>query len=205
MKKLIIFIAFLLAASSAYANGMAALHRFISETKTAQADFSQTVLNKDGSVKQQATGTVIFSRPGKFRWTYTTPFKQIIVGDDDKIYLYDVDLAQVTIKHLDPAMGGSPAALLAGDNSMEKYYLLKDAGSHDGLSWLIATPKQKDSAFRQIEMGFDLHSLVEMKILDNFGTATEIKLSQMVRNLKLPANAFKFIPPVGVDVISDHK
>ena len=205
MKKLIIFIAFLFAASNTYATGIEALHRFISDTKTAQADFTQTVLNKDGSVKQQATGTVIFSRPGKFRWTYATPFKQIIVGDDDKIYLYDVDLAQVTIKHLDPAMGGSPAALLAGDNSMEKFYLLKDAGSHDGLSWLIATPKQKDSAFRQIAMGFDQHSLVEMKIYDNFGTTTAIKLSQMARNLKLPADAFKFIPPAGVDVISDHK
>ncbi|MHB1676572.1 MAG: outer membrane lipoprotein chaperone LolA [Sulfuriferula sp.] len=202
---IILFATLLFYAASSYADGIAALQTFIADTQSAQANFSQTVLDKRGLTKQRSTGTMIFSRPGKFRWTYQTPFKQIIVGDGKKIYLYDIDLEQVTIKHYDSTLGSSPAALLAGNNAIEKFYVLKDTGNHDGLTWLSAIPKDPNSAFKQIQMGFDQHTLVEMKILDNFGLTTLLQLSQLKRNPKLPADTFKFIPPAGVDVLSDSK
>jgi outer membrane lipoprotein carrier protein len=205
MKKLSLLAALLLYTASASANGIDALKAFIADTKTAQAEFSQTVLDKNGTAKQQTSGTMAFSRPGKFRWSYRKPFEQIIVGDGNKIYLYDVDLEQVTIKQLGQALGSSPAALLAGDNEIEKFYVLADAGTHDGLTWLTATPKDKDGSFNQIEMGFNEHTLAEMKIRDNFGLTTVLKLSHLERNPKLPASTFKFTPPPGVDVISDSK
>ncbi len=202
---ILLFAVLLVYATAGHADGIAALHAFIADTQTAQANFSQTVLSKQGVAKQQSSGTMKFSRPGKFRWTYLTPFKQIIVGDGKQIYLYDLDLEQVTIKHYDTTLGSSPAALLAGSNAIEKFYALKDIGEHDGLTWLDATPKDPDSTFKYIQLGFDQHTLVEMKILDNFGLTTLLKLSQMERNPKLPADTFKFVPPAGVDVLSDSK
>jgi outer membrane lipoprotein carrier protein len=190
---------------TSFATGVSELKAFISQTKTAQAHFNQVVLDKNGNAKQQTQGTMAFSRPGKFRWSYDKPYEQLIVGDGSKIYLYDVDLSQVTIKKLDQALGSSPAALLAGNNEIEKFYTLTEAGTHDGLTWLTATPKDKDSSFNQIQMGFSHNDLVEMRIHDNFGLTTQLKLSQLVRNPKLPASTFSFTPPAGVDVISDSK
>ncbi|BBP00142.1 outer membrane lipoprotein chaperone LolA [Sulfuriferula nivalis] len=190
---------------TSFATGVSELKAFISQTKTAQAHFNQVVLDKAGNAKQQTQGTMAFSRPGKFRWSYDKPYEQLIVGDGSKIYLYDVDLAQVTIKKLDQALGSSPAALLAGNNEIEKFYTLSEAGTHDGLTWLTATPKDKDSSFSQIQMGFSQSNLMEMRIRDNFGLTTQLKLSQLVRNPKLPASTFSFTPPAGVDVISDNK
>lgn len=190
---------------SSFASGVTELKVFIAQTKTAQAHFNQVVLDKAGNAKQQTQGTMAFSRPGKFRWAYDKPYEQLIVGDGNKIYLYDVDLAQVTIKKLDQALGSSPAALLAGNNEIEKFYTLSEAGTHDGLTWLTATPKDKDSSFSQIQMGFSHSNLMEMRIRDNFGLTTQLKLSQLVRNPKLPASTFSFTPPAGVDVISDSK
>lgn len=204
-KLLLLLLTLLFYATGSQADGIAALHAFIADTHTAQADFSQTVLDKEGKIKQQSAGTMIFSRPGKFRWTYETPFKQIIVGDGKQIYLYDIDLEQVTVKHYDTTLGSSPAALLAGDNAIEKFYVLTDTGNRDGLTWLNAVPKDRDSAFKQIQMGFDRNTLTEMKILDNFGLTTVLKLSRLQRNPKLPAGTFKFVPPAGVDVLSDSK
>jgi len=190
---------------TSFATGISELKSFIAQTKTAQAHFNQVVLDKAGNAKQQTQGTMAFSRPGKFRWSYDKPYEQLIVGDGNKIYLYDVDLAQVTIKKLDQALGSSPAALLAGNNEIEKFYTLSEAGTHDGLTWLTATPKDKDSSFSQIQMGFSHSNLMEMRIRDNFGLTTQLKLSQLVRNPKLPASTFSFTPPAGVDVISDSK
>lgn len=205
MKKISLLAALILYTASASADGMDALRAFITDTKTAQGDFTQTVLDKNGKIKQQTSGTMAFSRPGKFRWSYQKPFEQLIVGDGSKIYLYDTDLAQVTIKIMDQAIGSSPAALLAGNNEIEKFYVLADAGTHDGLTWLTATPRDKEGSFNQIEMGFNQRSLSEMKIRDNFGLTTVLKISHLERNPRLPASTFKFTAPPGVDVISDSK
>lgn len=205
MKKLSLLAALLLYTASAGANGIDALKAFVADTRTAKADFSQTVLDKNGATRQQTSGTMAFSRPGKFRWAYQKPFEQLIVGDGSKIYLYDVDLQQVTIKQLDQALGSSPAALLAGNNEIDKFYMLTDAGTHDGLTWLSATPKDKDGSFNQILMGFNQRTLAEMRIRDNFGLTTVLKISHLERNPKLPPSTFKFTPPPGVDVISDSK
>ena len=205
MNKVLLSLILAVLPATSFATGITELKAFIAQTKTAQAHFTQVVLDKSGNAKQQTQGTMAFSRPGKFRWSYDKPYEQLIIGDGSKIYLYDVDLAQVTIKKLDQALGSSPAALLAGNNEIEKFYILADAGMHDGLNWLTATPKDKDSSFNQIQMGFSQNNLVEMKIRDNFGLTTQLKLSQLVRNPKLPSSTFTFTPPTGVDVISDSK
>jgi outer membrane lipoprotein carrier protein len=197
--------ALLVFSSAASASSIDALKAFVANTQTARANFTQTVMDKSGKVRQQSSGTMAFARPGKFRWVYDKPFEQVIVGDGKKIWLYDADLQQVTIKQLGQALGSSPAALLAGSKDIDKFYTLKDAGKSDGLDWLAATPKDTESTFTGVRMGFADNTLAAMQIKDNFGQTTLLRFNDLARNPRLPASEFSFTPPKGVDVISDQQ
>jgi len=200
----LLFLLFALALGSAVqAGGVDRLQAFIAGAKTAEADFTQTVTDKKGRVTQQASGRMAFARPGKFRWDYSKPYEQVIVGDGSKLWLYDTDLDQVTVKPLGDVIAGTPAALLAGDNAIEKYFSLKDAGQGGGLEWLEATPKNKDTSFERIRMGFKGDVLVQMELFDFFGQRTTLKLSKFARNPSIPASKFKFTPPKGADIIGE--
>jgi outer membrane lipoprotein carrier protein len=187
----------------ALADSLAALKAFIRDVHTAKGTFSQQVMDKEGTVKQQASGTLAFSRPGKFRWVYTKPYEQLIVGDGSKLWLYDKDLDQVTIRKLGDTLGSSPAALLAGSNEIEKYFSLKDLGRQDGIEWLEARPRDRESTFDSVKMGFADNLLTTMELKDNFGQTTVLKFSKLERNPSLNPSEFKFTPPKGVDVLSD--
>jgi outer membrane lipoprotein carrier protein len=193
----------LLLSPAAFAGGVDALKAFISDTKTAKASFSQTVLDQNGRVRQKSEGTLAFSRPGKFRWVYQKPYEQLIVGDGSRLWIYDADLEQVTVRQLGDALGSSPAALLAGSNEIEKFFILKDAGASEGLEWLEARPKDKESTFEAVRMGFAGNNLAAMELKDSFGQTTLLKFSGLVKNPAVNANDFKFTPPKGADVITD--
>ena len=200
----LLFLLFALALTgAAHAGGVERLKAFISGAKTAEADFTQTVADKSGRVTQQASGKMAFARPGKFRWDYSAPYEQVIVGDGVKLWLYDADLEQVTVKSLGDVIAGTPAALLAGDNSIEKYFSLKNAGKARGLEWLEATPKTRDTTFERIRMGFKGDVLVQMELFDFFGQRTTLKLSHFVRNPSIASSRFTFTPPKGADVIGE--
>lgn len=200
--RICLFSVFLFSAS-AFAGGVDALKAFINDTRTAKASFSQTVLDQNGRLRQKSEGTLAFSRPGKFRWVYQKPFEQLIVGDGSKLWIYDADLEQVTVRKLGDALGSSPAALLAGSNEIEKYFTLKDAGESEGLQWLEARPRDKESTFEAVRMGFAGNTLVVMELKDSFGQSTLLKFSGMVKNPAVNANEFKFTPPKNADVITD--
>ncbi len=200
----LLFLLFALAlGSAAHAGGVERLKAFAAGAKTAEADFSQTVTDKNGRVTQQASGRMAFARPGKFRWDYAKPYEQVIVGDGTKLWLYDADLDQVTVRTLGDVIAGTPAALLAGDNAIEKYFALKNAGEADGLEWLEATPKTRDTSFERIRMGFKGDLLMQMELFDTFGQRTLLKFGRMVRNPSIPASRFSFTPPKGADIIGE--
>jgi outer membrane lipoprotein carrier protein len=204
MKYIIVVVMLFFAPLTAQAGAIEKLKTFIAATHSAQANFTQVVLDQDGKRMQSASGVMQFQRPGRFRWTYQTPYEQIIVGDGAKFWLYDKDLNQVTVKKLDAALGSSPAALLAGSNEIERGFVLKDVGSRDGLDWLQATPKAKDSSFSAVSMGFDAQAgLVVMELNDTFGHKTVLRFSAMQRNPKLSAGQFQFTPPADADIVSD--
>jgi chaperone LolA len=199
-----ISVVFALALSgAAHAGGVDRLKAFVIGAKTAEADFTQTVSDKSGRITQQASGKMMFARPGKFRWNYVAPYAQVIVSDGVKLWLYDADLDQVTVKLLGDAMAGTPAALLAGDNAIEKYFSLKNAGDGNGLEWLEATPKNRDTTFERIRMGFKGDVLAQMELLDFFGQRTTLKLTRFSRNPVIAPARFTFTPPKGADVIGD--
>lgn len=201
-KSLITFL--LLASTTAHASAIQRLHTFVVSTHSAQADFTQEVLDKNGKRIQSASGTMQFERPGRFRWVYKKPYEQLIVGDGKKFWMYDADLNQVTVKKLDAALGSSPAALLSGSNEIERDFALKDVDDRDGLEWLQATPKSAETTFQKILMAFNGKSeLAVMELYDAFGHHTVLRFSGLKSNPSFGAQEFKFVPPKGADVLGE--
>jgi outer membrane lipoprotein carrier protein len=178
------------------------LKTYLRETSSATAQFSQVVYDRSKRKLQETTGTMQFSRPGRIRWAYEKPYEQLIVGDGAKLWVYDKDLNQVTVKAMTQAIGGSPAALLAGSNDIEKDFRLSAAGMQDGLDWLEATPKASESTFQRVRLGFGKAGLEAMELADSFGQVTVVRFTRIERNPKLDPNLFRFSPPPGADVIS---
>lgn len=187
----------------AQAGAVDQLHQFLSSTRTLKADFSQVVVAKSGRKPQQSSGVVAISRPGKLRWDIQQPYPQLVVGDGEKIWIYDAELKQVTVRKAGQAISGSPAALLAGSNELEKNFTLAEGGEADGMNWVEATAKVDESGFEKIRLGFVGADLKAMELFDNFGQTTHIRFSKLERNPQLPAATFKFIPPAGVDVVGE--
>lgn len=194
----------LLASTAAHASATDKLKNFVAATHSAQANFTQEVQDKSGKRIQSASGTMQFVRPGKFRWSYHKPYEQLIVGDGKKFWLYDVDLNQVTVKKLDAALGGSPAALLSGNNEIERGFVLKDLADRDGLEWLQAKPKSSETNFEKILMAFNAKSeLAVMELYDTFGHRTVLRFSELKNNPPLSLQLFTFVPPKGADVLGE--
>lgn len=180
------------------------LQSFITGTRTLSAQFTQVVTDRTGRKVQESQGSLHLSRPGKFRWVYNKPYSQVVVGDGSRLWIYDQDLEQVTVRKLDQALGESPAALLAGSNEVERLFTFRDAGEADGLSWLEATPRTKEGSFEAVRMGFRGNDIVAMEVRDNFGQVTRLRFSGIRRNPSLSADLFRFTPPKGVDVIGER-
>lgn len=185
----------------AQAGGLEALHAFVSQFQTAQGDFTQRASN--GHKVIESSGQFIFARPGRFRWSYHKPYEQVIVADGEKLTIFDRDLNQVTVRKLNDALGSTPAAILFGDNALEKSFLLKDAGSRDGLDWLEATPKTHDTTFERIDIGFRSGELAAMELHDALGQTTQLVFSNVERNIAVTADTFRFVPPPGADVLQN--
>jgi len=180
--------------STAAAAALDQFKSFVAGTKSARGDFTQTQVRKTSAGKPvpPSTGTFVFARPGKFIWTYQKPYEQVLQADGDTLYLYDKDLNQVTTRKLGNALGSSPAAILFGSNDLEKNFTLAEAGARDGLEWLTATPKTRDTTFEQIGIGLKDGVPQAMELKDNFGQTTLLKFTSFQRNPSLGATAFKF-------------
>lgn len=204
MKHIFIAIVLFSASLPAHAGASDKLRAFISGSHSGQANFTQVVQDKNGKKIQSASGTMQFVRPGKFRWVYQKPYEQIIVGDGVKFWMYDVDLNQVTVKKLDAALGSSPAALLSGNNEIERAFDLHDKGMQDGLDWLEAQARSHDTSFEKILMAFNGQGeLAVMQLHDAFGHTTVLRFDHMQRNPQLAPSLFKFAPPKGADVLGE--
>ena len=200
------FVSVLLMASPALpvnAGSIEKLHAFIEQTRSAKADFTQEVIDSNGAVQQQASGTVQFQRPGKFRWTYDKPYEQLIVGDGEKLWIYDKELNQVTRRNLDKAIGSSPAALLAGADDVDKYFSLNAVGMRQKLDWLEVRPYDEGSLFEKVRMGFRGNTLEVMELRDHFGQKTTIKFSNLKRNPQASPELYTFTAPNGADVVTE--
>lgn len=197
---------FLLALALAWPASADSLERFksfLKNTQSTRADFEQKVYGRDGKITQQSTGSLVFLRPGRFRWTYAKPVDQLIVGDGERVWIHDRDLNQVTVRRLSRALGSTPAALLAGSSDIEAAFELRDAGEKDGLQWVEARPKQPEAGFERIRMGFGPDAVRVMELLDHFGHTTVLRFANVQRNPKVDPADFRFEPPKGADVLGE--
>jgi outer membrane lipoprotein carrier protein len=191
---------------SAHAAALDQFKSFVAGTKAAKGEFTQKqVKNVDGvnKVSTPASGTFVFARPGKFIWSYMKPYEQLLQADGEKLYIYDKDLNQVTVKTLGDALGSSPAAILFGSNDLEKNFTLSEAGTRDGLEWLKAVPKTRDSSFEQISIGLRNGQPEAMELKDNFGATSVLAFQKFEKNPALNAGSFKFVMPKGADVFNN--
>ena len=197
------FAVLMLLASTAFADGVSSLREFFTHTHAMRAQFKQQVLDKNGQKIQQVEGSMQLQRPNKFRWDYKKPYEQQIVSDGKQVFLYDIDLQQFTVSDLAKTLGSSPAAMLAGGEAVEKSFTLKNASRKDGLTWVLALPKNKDSGFDRVILGFKEGQLRKMELYDSFSHVTHIEFSQVERNPSLTLETFLFTPPQGVDVVGE--
>ena len=174
---------------------------FNTQTKSARGDFSQVVVDRGGKVLREASGTFSLARPGKFRWSYVKPYAQLLVGDGQKVWIYDADLNQVTIRAMDQTLSATPAALLSGSQDFEKVFAVEDLPPDEGLTWLAAKPRAADSGLESARIGFSKGNLRKLEFVDSFGQRTIITVSKFEKNPALGADNFKFTPPKGADVI----
>lgn len=199
-KRLLTAAVLVLGLHTAWADAVDTLRQFSREVKTGKAAFTQTVTSPDGARKKTSTGSFEFSRPNRFRFAYDKPFEQLIVGDGAKVWLHDIDLNQVTVRAMDQALGGTPAALLAGGN-LEKDFDLVAQPARDGLDWVLATPKARDGSVASLRVGFRGKELAALEIVDAFGQRSQLQFSGVQQGLALPAARFRFTPPPGADVV----
>lgn len=199
-------------ALSARATGLESLENFVKTVKSGRADFTQVVTApaKEGQAPRakKSNGTFEFSRPNRFKFLYKKPFEQSIVADGQTLWLFDVDLNQVTARKQSQALGSTPAALIAAApdlRALQADFVLADAPDADGLQWVSATPKSKDGQLQSVRVGFRANDktteLAVLEILDSFGQRSVLTFSRFEVNAALPEANFQFKPPAGADVI----
>ena len=190
----------------AHASGVDRLRVFLETTHTLRAEFTQRVTTGQGRHPQLSSGLMLLSRPGKFRWQIDHPDAQLMLGDGEKIWLYDTELKQVTVRKMNAALESTPAALLMGEAnlaSLEKKFLLQDIGEQDGLEWVEAKSRVPESGFERLRLGFLNTELRTMILFDHFGQTSTVRFDKIERNRALSPALFRFTVPVGVDVLSE--
>jgi outer membrane lipoprotein carrier protein len=201
-RTLAIAIATLFVCGAAHAGGRESLDAFAKGLKGLDGQFSQQVFDTKGKRKESSSGRVALSAPRLFRWEYLKPYPQLIVADGKKVWVYDPDLKQVSVRPQGAEEQNSPLAALIDPQRLDRDFNVKDAGTKDGLDWLELTPKQGDDAgFQNARLGFDKGGLARMQILDALGQRTDIGFTGWKRNPAFSAKTFRFTPPKGADVV----
>lgn len=188
---------------AAKADGVNSLKNFYAQTHAMRANFYQVVTDRQGRKVQEVYGEMQLKRPNKFRWDYNKPYEQQIISDGKQVWLYDIELAQVTVRELSKALGSSPAALLAGDDNLEKSFKFNNIDRKDDVEWVSADSKDKESGFEKILLGFKAGELQEMELVDSFGLQTRIVFNDVERNPVINTRTFLFKAPKGVDVVGE--
>ncbi len=200
MKTLVFFITILVALPLAASEVEDRVNRSLSSLDNLKAEFKQTVLDDNKQVVQQSSGEVSISRPGKFTWIYRQPYEQRIVADGRELWVYDVDLDQVTVKPVADALGTAPIMVLMTDERVEQQFDVAEIGQRKYLYWVELTPKQADMEFTTVYLGMEDDVIKAMELRDAFGQSTQIVFENLRTGMVFDPQTFRFVPPPGVDV-----
>ena len=194
--------------SSAWAGGLAGLAHFLSTVHSGDVAFTQTVTSPKASKPAQVLkGRMRFERPDRFRFDYTSPYQQLIIADGKAVWLYDLDLLQVTVSDQKRTLATSPAGLLLAARdltALREVFALEDLPNAEGLQWMLARPKQKDATLDQAKLAFDAQGLVRLEMVDAFGQRSAFRFEQQGMGQTVAPSVFRFSPPAGADVIDQR-
>lgn len=190
-------------AHAAPADGLAQLEAFLEGAGSLRAEFRQDVVDGNGDVVETASGRVVLKRPGRFRWDYLVPYQRVVVADGQRLWLYEADLEQVTVRPLTQGLGETPAALLTGERDILERFEHVSSWSGDELSWVRLKPRTADSDFDSVAIGFAGSKPVRFELQDRLGQLTRIHLSKVQVGTVVADAEFRFEPPAGVDVIRE--
>ena len=200
----LLFLGTALLASNALAGGRDELKSFASGLKGLDGQFTQQVYDAKGKLKETSSGRVALSAPRLFRWEYAKPYPQLIVADGKKVWVYDPDLQQVTVRDQGSEEQNSPLSALIDPAKLDQQFNVKESGNADGLQWLTLTPKSEgDASFQSARLGFGKGGLSRMEVLDAVGQNTKISFNGWKRNPAFASTTFKYTPAKGVDVVGD--
>lgn len=190
--------------SQAADDSLSRVDAYLGPLKTLAADFVQVVRDSKGQITSRATGTLTISRPDRFRWDYREPYLQTIVADGKKLWLYDADLEQVTVRSLEQGLGSTPAMLLSGSGKAGEAFVAGPIERRGDWTWCVLLPRQRGSDFERVSLAFTARGeIAAMELVDKLGQATGIEFSDVRRNGKVDETAFRFVPPKGADVIGN--
>jgi len=190
--------------TSAFAGARDDLTTFTKGLKGLDGQFTQQVFDANGKLKESSSGRVALSAPRLFRWEYVKPYAQLIVADGKRVWVYDADLQQVTKRAQGTEEQNSPLAALVDPSKLDKDYVIKDAGSKNGLDWLELAPKiVTDTSFKSARLGFSAQGLATMQVVDALGQKTRITFSAWKRNPAFAAGTFRYVPTKGVDIVGE--
>lgn len=184
-------------------SGISQLENFLKDLKTLRADFRQTLQQPDYDQVFASDGVFYLKRPGLLRWEYQTPSQQLIVADGNRVWLYDIELEQVSHRSQDAVLNGTPAQLLSGTEPISNHFQVNELGEQDQLTWVELIPKDKEAQFSSLRMALHANQLQRMEMADNFGQVTRFFFDQVERNPELSDSLFEFEPPPLIDLIGD--
>jgi outer membrane lipoprotein carrier protein len=186
------------------ADAVERVEAYLGTLKTLSANFVQVVQDRKGDVTDRSSGTLSIARPDRFRWDYREPYEQAIVADGRKLWLYDPDLEQVTVRSLEQGLGATPAMLLSGSGKVGDAFTAGAVEQRQDWTWCRLVPKQRGSDFDRVSLAFDARGeLAAMELVDKLGQTTTVQFSALERGTRLDDSLFRFVPPKGADVIGD--
>jgi outer membrane lipoprotein carrier protein len=168
-----------------------------------QAQFHQVLTDRSGRAIDEASGVLAIRRPNRFRWDYREPYSQVIVADGSRIWLYDTDLEQVTVRKLDDTLSATPAMLLSGEGNLDENFTVTGFENDSSIEWVEMEPKRSDTDFKSVRLGFEGTTLKHMQLADKLGQTTRLTFTNVERNPVLDPSRFTFTVPPGVDVIGE--
>lgn len=183
--------------------GQQKVESFLQGLDGLQAQFKQTLTDRNGQPTEEASGTLAISRPDRFRWDYREPYSQVIVADGARIWIYDSDLEQVTVRKLDETLSATPAMLLSGRSNLSDNFTVTQASQEGSVEWVRMEPRRDDTDFKWVRLGFEGAVLKYMQLADKLGQTTSLEFSKLERNPPLDPSRFTFTVPPGADVIGD--
>lgn len=200
---LIVSLSLLLSALSVTWAATAPVQRYFQELRALRADFVQEIYDEQGRLIRRSSGRMLMQQPGKFRWDYQKPSPQIVVADGQRLWSYDQDLEQVSVRPLDQALSATPLSLLSGTAPLDASFTIGPGQVRDGLTWYELQPKQSQPEFRLLRVAFRGEVLASLELEDGFGQRTRLDLDHLERNPSLDPALLRFTPPAGVDVVGD--